>query len=463
MKPAWHPRRREVPSHARIVVEPGQLVSEDDPVAVIDYEPGRLTRIPAATQLSVAPDRINNHVLRPTGTRVRAGEVLAAAVCLGHPMVSRAPADGHVTMVSRRLGYVYVREALGLIKPGAPPVAVEVFPDLTLPKPVMRDCLLVREGDEVRFGQALASSNAIRLWKQTFAAGKTARSGESCVAPVGGLVERIDLDRRTITIRPKETASFIAAGIPGRVTAVKQDGIDIAVHGLRFVGAYGTGGEAVGPLSLDDRPGSGTVWVRFGRVTIDELNAARAADTCAVWAASATYEDLRSFLGDRPLGTVSRVGPGPTVVIGESFGDLVLPPAVTEELHALDGRRALVDGSTQLRAGAIRPEMVVIDEVGAQGEAMEAAADLAAQGGSDDDWPPPGAEPIAARDEVRCFAGRNLGRTGRAATTPREGKLESGLQTHLVDVVWDDGTLDTVATRNLARLKPQIARGGLWP
>ncbi len=459
MRSGYHQRRREVPAHARVVVEPGRWMGEDDPVAVIDYEPGRLTRIPAATQLAVAPDRVSDHVLRPTWTRMRAGEVLAAAVCLGHPVVSRAPADGHVTMVSRRLGYVYVREALGLVGAGAPPVTVDVFPDMSLPKPVLHECLLVREGDEVRFGQALASANAIRLWKQTFAAGKAAKSGESCVAPVGGLVERIDLDRRTITIRPKETASFIAAGVPGRVTAVNQDGIDIAVHGLRFVGAYGTGGEAVGPLSLNDRPESGTVWVRSGRVTMDELVAARDCGVVAVWAASVTYEDLRSFLGDRPLGTVSRAGAGPVAVVSEGFGEFRLSPTVTEALRGLRGRRTLVDGATQLRAGAIRPEMIVIDEEADKG-AMAGRDSSVVKSSSADDWPTPGTEPIVAGDKVRCFSGKNLGLTGRAIAPPRQGQLESGLKTLLVEVVWADGGHDVVAARNLARLAPAAERGG---
>ena len=468
MRPGWHPRRREVPAHARVVVEPGQWVGERDPVAVVDYEPGRLSRIPVAAQLAVAPDRIAEHVLRPTGTRIRAGEVLAAAVCLGHPMVSRAPADGHVTMVSRRLGYVYVREALGLVEAGAPLVTVEVFPDLGLPKPVLRECLLVREGDEVRFGQALASLNAIRLWKQTFSAGKSAKAGDSCVAPVHGQVERVDLDRRTITIRPKVTAAFIAAGVPGRVTAVTQDGVDIAVRGLRFVGAYGTGGEAVGPLCLDERPERGTAWIRTGRVTIGDLNAAWDAGALAVWAASATYEDLRSFLGGRPLGTVSRAGPGPVVVISEGFGDFHLPPAVAEALRGLHGRRAIVDGTTQLRAGAIRPEMIVIDEDGtavgdgdAGGMNAGMSGDSTGAGGTaGDDWPTPGTAPIVAGDEVRCFAGRNLGRTGRAVDMPRQGYLESGLQTLLVEVAWADGGRDMVAVRNLARLVAATERGG---
>ncbi|MHB8927771.1 MAG: hypothetical protein ACYC9Q_08960 [Bacillota bacterium] len=390
---------------------------------------------------------------------MRAGDVLAAAVCLGHPRVARSPADGHVTMVSRRLGYVYIREALAPVGADAPPVTVPVFPDLVLPKPIMSDCLLVREGDEVRFGQALASSNAIRLWKQTFSLGRTAKE-ESCVAPVGGTVERTDFDSRTITIQPKETTSFVAAGVPGRVTAVNQDSIDLAVHGLRFVGAYGTGGEVMGPLSLDDRPSGGTVWVRFGRVTIEELDAARSAGALAIWAASAAYEDLRSFVGDRPLGAVSRVGPGPVVIISEGFGDFRLPSAVADELRALGGRRALVDGTTHLRAGAIRPEMIIFEEGDEGGPVEDRRDERAGKDRPSDDWPTPGAQPIAVGDEVRCFAGLNLGRTGRVARMPMLGRLESGLSTMVADVDWVDGEHSTVAARNLARLAPAVKRGG---
>ncbi len=455
MKPGWHPRRREVPAHARVVAQPGQWVGEDDPVAVVDYVPGRLTRVPAAGQVAVTPELLAERVLRPPGTHVRPGDALAAAVCLGHPMVSRAPAEGHVAMVSRHLGFIYVREALPVVGAGTPPATVDVFPDLGLPKPVLRECLLVREGDEVQFGQALASLNAIRLWKQAFAPGK---AGTSCVAQVNGWVEAIDLDRRTITIRPKETAAFIAAGVPGRVTGVSREGVDIAVRGVRFVGAYGTGGEAVGPLCLGERPEPGTVWARPERVTIGDLTAARDAGVLAVWAASATYEDLRLFLGDRPMGTVSRAGPGPIVVISRGFGDFRLPPAVSEALSGLRGRRALVDGATQLRAGAIRPEMIVVEEDGV--EAGNGEGLVGADSGAGSDWPTPGTEPVAAGDHVRCFAGRNLGRTGRAVAAPFHGRLESGLETWLVEVAWSDGGRDAVAARNLARLAPEAPQMG---
>jgi len=48
-----------------------------------------------------------------------------------------------------------------------------------------------------------------------------------------------------------------------------------------------------------------------------------------------------------------------SVVVTEGFGELAMADRTFELLHNLDGRRASLSGATQIRAGVIRPEIIV--------------------------------------------------------------------------------------------------------
>ena len=355
-------------------------------------------------------------------------------------------------LVSKNRGFVYLRQFLPTIAKESPPAVVPI-PAQGVPESTLREFMLVREGDRVQSGQALVSLNALRLYRRDYG-GRGAPTGGGCIAPVDGVVEKVDLRRLTVTIEPAVTQTAITAGIPGVVSAVHRNGIDMMMWGEVFTGVYGTGGEALGPLTFGAEPGSvpgpGAVWVLPGRVTASQLGTARANGVRAIWAASAAYEDLRSFLSDRPLGTVSLAGTGPVLVISEGFGDLSMPPRVAAALAASAGRAAAVNGDTQLRAGVIRPELRILHD------GAPAAPPFA---GRTPERPAPEPRPLGQDDLVRCTTGRNLGRTGRVAAAPRPGLLPSGVRAELAEVAWDGGGRDTVAARNLARVSGEWGHG----
>ena len=48
-----------------------------------------------------------------------------------------------------------------------------------------------------------------------------------------------------------------------------------------------------------------------------------------------------------------------TLVLTEGFGDLTMPERTAHLMRALNGRVAAINGATQIRAGVIRPELIV--------------------------------------------------------------------------------------------------------
>ena len=99
--------------------------------------------------------------------------------------------------------------------------------------------------------------------------------------------------------------------------------------------------------------------------------------------------------GTEPLAT--------TLVVTEGFGDIAMATATYELLASHEGKHASVNGATQIRAGVIRPEVVIPLDV-------EAHAGDAEHG-------PSGLE-IGV--QVRCIRAPYFGRIGTVEALPIE-------------------------------------------
>src|SRR5207244_8153711 len=71
-------------------------------------------------------------------------------------------------------------------------------------------------------------------------------------------------------------------------------------------------------------------------------------------------KDLRVLLGyDLGVAITGTENIGFTFVLTEGFGQIPMASKTFELLHALNGRKASISGATQIRAGVIRPELIV--------------------------------------------------------------------------------------------------------
>src|SRR5262249_59640211 len=150
-------------------------------------------------------------------------------------------------------------------------------------------------------------------------------------------------------------------------------------RGALVQGIFGVGGETAGRIVLAaDRPEDelvrerlveshrGCVVVGGAHVTYETLMHARSLGVAAVVVGGFDDGDLRRLLG-RDLG-VAITGSedlGFTLVLTEGFGRIPMADRVWRLLQAGQGRRASVSGATQIRAGVLRPEIVIPHELGA--------------------------------------------------------------------------------------------------
>lgn len=369
----------------------------------------------------------------------------------GHPAV----AAGDAVEASSIVGYQNPRGYLHF---------VDVARELDCVPSLLSDCLCCREGDRVREGEVVARMPGVfgLLTKE-------AR------APVDGTVERISIATGKLAIRADPVP--VRAFLPGQIVrADPAGGVEIRARGALVEGVFGLGPEAAGPIAVrtggPDRAAEpdalgpadrGAVVLAGAHASASFLERAAAAGVAAVVAGGAHLADLEALCG-RPLGLVVSGGePVPFgVVLTEGFGAWPVAPRAFSMLAALAGRAAYVSPQTQVRAGVVRPR-VMVPRTGDPGDPgvtplgrPEAEAGLLPEslrptGGLAAGAPPSG---LAPGTRVRVVGGPYFGRTGRvAALTPGAVAFTSEVRARAALVALDGGGRATVARRNLELLE----------
>ena len=222
--------------------------------------------------------------------------------------------------------------------------------------------LLAATGDHVETGQPLARTAGLFGWfPQTLA------------APVSGTLESASLVTGQVMLRGKPRPVEVRAHVAGRVTRVfPGHGVEIASEVSLVQGIFGLGGETRGRLVRGTEPGEtlsrndlteshrGTVVVTGSRIELATLRRAVDVGVAAIVAAGIDDADLRELLGyDLGVAVTGTETIGLTLVITEGFGEIPMSRRTYGLLAERFGEIASVSGATQIRAGVLRPEIVI--------------------------------------------------------------------------------------------------------
>jgi len=246
----------------------------------------------------------------------------------------------------------------------------------TLVKPV---------GADVRAGETVAEAR-----------GLMGLSRRVVTAPADGFIESVSPVTGQLLLREPAVPVEVSAYVRGTVAEVIPcEGVVVEARGALLQGIFGVGGESWGTVAIAvEGPDAeltpvrlrpehrGHVVVGGACVTYEALMRARELGVSAVVVGGIDDLDLRRLLG-RDLG-VAITGNEPigiTVVLTEGFGRIRMADRSWELLAARAGRLASVSGATQIRAGVLRPE-VVVPEPEEHGPAGAEAADGALAVGS---------------------------------------------------------------------------------
>ncbi len=222
--------------------------------------------------------------------------------------------------------------------------------------------LKIKEGQSIQQGDVICEhSGLFGLLKTTYD------------SPNTGIVEFITKKTGNIGLRLPSKPLSLNAYVDGKVVSiVEEKSVEIEVSGSYIQGIFGVGGEKYGKLkviaeaneklSLDhlDNDIEGCILVGGKLPDFNFLLQAEKAGAIGLIAASITEIPLKTYLGyDLGLAVTGDEDIAISIIITEGFGDLNFSKRVYDLLKNLDGKMASINGATQVRAGAIRPEVLV--------------------------------------------------------------------------------------------------------
>lgn len=223
--------------------------------------------------------------------------------------------------------------------------------------------LLVKEGDVVRKGDKLCEhAGLFGLFKSSFA------------APFDGSVELVSHETGHAGLRLPSRKLELNAFISGRVVEVEsRKSVTVESTASLVQGIFGVGGENTGALHVLDiacdtkleehhipAECRGSVVVGGMQPTIEALRSAQARGAVGLVTGSISGEVLKEYLGyDIGIAVTGNEDITMSVIVTEGFGGLPFSETAFSLLKKLNGKTASINGTTQVRAGAQRPEIIV--------------------------------------------------------------------------------------------------------
>ncbi len=226
--------------------------------------------------------------------------------------------------------------------------------------------LKVKKGDFVNEGDTLCEHRGLfGLFRTTYK------------SPCKGDIEFLSTETGHLGIRMKARPITLSAYIDGRVVHIEPNkSVTIETNAALIQGIFGVGGERRGVLTAlpvgedeivtaEHIPEECRGKILFGgmKPTLEALTLAAARGAVGLVIGSIDDHALQGYLGyDLGIALTGDEAVSMTVIVAEGFGSMVFSQRTLHLLKELAGREASINGATQVRAGAERPEIIVAHE-----------------------------------------------------------------------------------------------------
>lgn len=298
--------------------------------------------------------------------------------------------------------------------------------------------MLVKEGEPVTAGAPIAETRPLIKWFKTVVD-----------APVTGTLESVSSVTGQVILREPPNPVEVLAFVDGQVVEVmEEEGVTIETEGAYIQGIFGVGGETWGKLRLlVDRPSDAVTADRIPGDCAGEILAggsliehaaiekARQAGAKGIIGGGIRDQDLRDLLGyDLGVAITGTEKIGLTLIVTEGFGSIAMAHKTFEILEGCAGSEASISGATQIRAGVMRPEIIVPAATGGSEHGEGGGADAG----------------LSLGRQLRAIRAPYFGRIGRVSDLPAElRQVESGAQVRVLEVEFEDGERAVVPRANV--------------
>ncbi|RKX21548.1 MAG: hypothetical protein DRP35_04040 [Candidatus Zixiibacteriota bacterium] len=243
-------------------------------------------------------------------------------------------------------------------------VPLNIANKLGIPPEDLEMVMVLKEGDPIKAGEPIAVKKSFIKWFSS-----------QTDATIDGTLESISHITGQVLQRGHPIPVEVKAYISGEITEIiPNEGVVVATQASFVQGIFGIGGETHGEIVIatpdnktilsDDLINDkmkGKVIVGGSVVTAAATKKAIAIGAKGIIAGGINDQDLRDFLGyDIGVAITGSEDIGITVVVTEGFGEIDMAEKTFDLLKDHEGQLACINGATQIRAGVIRPEVVIL-------------------------------------------------------------------------------------------------------
>ena len=297
------------------------------------------------------------------------------------------------------------------------------------PKDV-EEVLQIEEGQEVKKGDIIAETSGI------FGMFKS-----SVESPVDGTIESISQSTGRVIVREAPIPVEVDAYVSGVVDeVVENEGIVLKSNAAFIQGIFGIAGEKRGDLLLvSSGPGEeltadqitadmkGKILIGGSFLSLDAYKKALSIQVAGIVVGGFNYYDLKAILGyNLGVAITGTEKLNTALIVTEGYGSIPMSEATFSLLKENDGKAASINGATQIRAGVIRPEIVIpIDVV----KTVDDSSSKMPEG-------------IQEGSTVRVIRSPNFGKIGKVISLPSElNKMESETMVRVAEINIDGNNI----------------------
>lgn len=314
----------------------------------------------------------------------------------------------------------------------------------------VRDYLIKRDGAQVAADEVIAENKPFIKWFKT-----------EVRSPIQGTVESVSTVTGQVLLREPPRALSLLAYVDG--TVVEQhpkQGVTVEVACSLVQGIFGIGGETWGELVMAAQtpdetltPGhlkadmKGKIVVGGAFLGADVMARAKEVGVAALVVGGIHDKDLRALLGyDLGVAITGTERVGFTLMITEGFGMIPMAAKTFALLGRHAGQKASISGATQIRAGVIRPEIIIPHP-------SETPSPLRGEGKGEGTT---GRAGIQIGDQVRVIRDPLFGRIGQVKALPHDlRQIETESHVRVLEVEFGDQSSAVIPRANVELIEGQ--------
>ena len=303
----------------------------------------------------------------------------------------------------------------------------------------IKEYLIKKDGDSVRKEDVLAENKPLFKWLKT-----------EIRSPITGTVESISTVTGQVLLREPPRVIELLGYVDGTVVEIHpHQGVTVECACSLVQGIFGIGGEAYGEVAMavdsPDEPLTpdrlkpemkGKFVVGGSFLPADTMAKAKDLGVAGLIVGGIHDKDLRALLGyDLGVAITGTEQVGFTLVLTEGFGTIPMAQKTFTLLSSHTGAKASISGATQIRAGVIRPEIIIPQK------AEQAVGSVQASTGRGG---------IQIGDPVRIIRDPLFGKIGEVSALPFElTQIPTESEVRVLEVQFADGSRAVIPRTNI--------------